>query len=174
MHIKDYITFIYKLINKHTTAELLNVVTYIRFQTNSHTNTDTIKDITDKLCFNWQRQKVASVRIELATTFLWHHITDIINYTPTIDNRICIYPDALSANFYTEISDPQKQCTSRWCQPWVIHNPGTLTHSAWSESTTSSWYRDHRVLSYLMFWGSDIDFDTKRSNVYRLWGYISR
>jgi len=27
-----------------------------------------------------------------------------------------------------------------------------------------------------MFWGSDIDLDevTKRSNVYRLWGYISR
>jgi len=56
----------------------------------------------------------------------------------------------------------------------------SLLHSAWSESMTwlmtSSRYRGHPVLSHLMFWGSDIDFDevTKRSNVYRLWGYIYR
>jgi len=37
---------------------------------------------------------------------------------------------------------------------------------------TSSWYRGHRVLSHLMFWGSvsDLGEVTKRSNVYRLWG----
>jgi len=44
-----------------------------------------------------------------------------------VNNRIFIYPDALLADFYIEMSDPQKQCVARWRLSRVSHDLGTLT-----------------------------------------------
>jgi len=66
------------------------------------------------------RNDCFTIAITIKVKFLWSMIC-------STNNTIFIYPDASLADLCIETSDPQKQCTARWCLPQASHDPGTPT-----------------------------------------------
>jgi len=53
-----------------------------------------------------------------------------------VHDRIFIYPDALWANFYIEISNPKKQCMTRW---FLLRQATTLELLRTNHRSFSTW-----------------------------------